>query len=489
MNISVLNKNDKKICIIRYRHERNSHIMFKQRILTVIFLILLVLGILFPLINIYFVFPHFTHLFTKNVEDEAIRLGKHLASIYFVDGKQVNTASVEKILDTVSEHVQDLNLLNLKIFSPEGHTLYSVNKEDIGKINQRDYFHNIVAMGKPYTKLVEKDTISLEDQTLVADVVETYVPIMSEGKFMGAFEIYYNVTNKTAELHRAITRASIIPIVMTVGGLLLTVIILLQLDKTMNRQMRAEKELKLYADRLQKSNLELQDFAHVASHDLQEPLRKITAFSERLKSRYAGVLDETGLDYMERMQKAAHRMGTLIEGLLAYSRVTTKARPFEPVNLSSVARDVLTDLEVRIQNSGGRVEFKDLPTVSADPIQMRQLLQNLIANALKFHKEDQPPVVKVSADTIDNGDRGICRVTVEDNGIGFDEKYAERIFGVFERLHGRQEYEGSGIGLSVCRRIVDRHGGSITAKSSPGEGATFTIDLPINQNQGGNNGE
>jgi light-regulated signal transduction histidine kinase (bacteriophytochrome) len=180
-------------------------------------------------------------------------------------------------------------------------------------------------------------------------------------------------------------------------------------------------------------------------------------------------------------------MQKLIEGLLAYSRVTTKAQPFEPVNLSTVAHEVLTDLEVRIQNSGGRVEIGVLPTVYADPIQMRQLLQNLIANALKFHKEEQPPVVKVSANTSNDGDREFCRVTVEDNGIGFDEKYAERIFGVFERLHGRQEYEGSGIGLSVCRRIVERHGGNIMAKSAPGEGATFTIELPINQDQGGNN--
>jgi signal transduction histidine kinase len=462
--------------------------MFKQKIIKYIFVILLLLGILFPVINIYFVFPHFTELFIKNVEDEAVRLGNHLSDLYFIDGKQVDAEAVKGVLDTIGDHIQDLNLLNLKIFTPTGLVLYSVNKEDIGKINQKDYFHSIVAAGRPVTKLVEKDSISLEGQTIIADVIETYVPIMSKGKFMGAFEIYYNVTNKKEELRSAIIKASIIPIIMTFCGLVLTVIILLQLDKTMNRQIRAEKELKIYADKLQKSNQELQDFAHVASHDLQEPLRKITAFSDRLKSKYAGVIDETGMDYMERMQKAAQRMQKLIEGLLAYSRVTTKAQPFEPVNLSAIACDVLSDLEVRIQNSGGRVQVGDLPTIYADPLQIRQLLQNLIANALKFHKEKQPPVVKVSADTSDNGEREFCRVTVEDNGIGFDEKYAERIFGVFERLHGRQEYEGSGIGLSVCRRIVERHGGTITAKSVPGEGATFTIDLPLSQDQGGNNG-
>ncbi len=462
--------------------------MFKQKIITYIFVILLFLGILFPVINIYFVFPHFTHLFIKNVEDEAVRLGKHLSDLYFADDMQVDADAVKRVADTVEDHIKDLNLLNLKIFTPTGLVLYSVKKEDIGVINKKDYFHNIVAAGKPFTKLVEKDSISLEGQTIVADVIETYVPIMSKGKFMGAFEIYYNVTNKKEELRSAIVKASAIPIIMTFGGLVLTVIILLQLDTTMNRQIRAEKELKIYADKLQKSNRELQDFAHVASHDLQEPLRKITAFSDRLKSKYAAVLDETGLDYMERMQKAAQRMQKLIEGLLAYSRVTTKAHPFEMVDLSVIAHDVLSDLEVLIHNSGGKVEIGNLPTVQADPLQIRQLLQNLIANALKFHKEQHPPVVKVSADISNNGDREFCRMTVKDNGIGFDEKYAERIFGVFERLHGRQEYEGSGIGLSVCRRIVERHGGTIMAKSAPGEGATFTIDLPINQDQGGNNG-
>lgn len=171
-------------------------------------------------------------------------------------------------------------------------------------------------------------------------------------------------------------------------------------------------------------------------------------------------------------------MQNLINDLLAFSRVTTRARPFVPVNLQEVTREVLSDLEARIERSAGRVEVGDLPTIDADPTQMRQLLQNLISNALKFHRENEPPVVKVRGKIL----RGeSCELVVEDNGIGFDEKYRERIFGIFERLHGRNEYEGTGVGLSICKEIVERHGGSIKVRSAPGQGATFVITLPVRQ--------
>jgi light-regulated signal transduction histidine kinase (bacteriophytochrome) len=255
----------------------------------------------------------------------------------------------------------------------------------------------------------------------------------------------------------------------------------------------AEQALKNYAAKLERSNRELQDFAYVASHDLQEPLRKIKAFGDRLKARCTGALDERGLDYLDRMQSAAQRMQNLINALLAYSRVTTQAQPFVPVDLAQVTQEVLLDLEMRVEQTGGRVETGDLPTLEADPIQMRQLLQNLIGNALKFHRQDETPVVKVYARSPDNQirepfgathDDEMCQIVVQDNGIGFDEKYLDRIFQVFQRLHGRGEYEGTGIGLATCRKIVERHGGHITATSTPGQGATFFVTLPIKQRRG-----
>jgi PAS domain S-box-containing protein len=243
----------------------------------------------------------------------------------------------------------------------------------------------------------------------------------------------------------------------------------------------AEESLKTYAARLERSNRELEEFAYVASHDLQEPLRKIQAFGDRLKSKHGQTLGDQGRDYLERMQNAAARMQSLIDGLLTYSRVTTKAQPFVPVDLIQVAHEVMSDLEVRIQEVGAQVDVGNLPRIEADPTQMRQLLQNLVANALKFHRPDQPPVVKLYADQATPN--GVCHIFVEDNGIGFDEKYLDRIFQVFQRLHGRGEYEGSGVGLATCRKIVERHEGRITARSAPGQGATFIITLPVRQPQ------
>jgi signal transduction histidine kinase len=184
------------------------------------------------------------------------------------------------------------------------------------------------------------------------------------------------------------------------------------------------------------------------------------------------------------MRAAAARMRTLINDLLTYARVTTQARPFQEVDLSAVARETVADLEGRIQQTQGRVELGELPRLEADPVQMHELLLNLIGNGLKFHRHGEPPVVRVEGRLLSDGVPGggpHCELTVRDNGIGFEETYRERIFEVFRRLHGRTEYEGTGIGLAICRKIVERHGGTITACSAPGQGAAFVVNLPVRQ--------
>jgi PAS domain S-box-containing protein len=255
-----------------------------------------------------------------------------------------------------------------------------------------------------------------------------------------------------------------------------------------DERKRTEDQLRASALMLSQSNRELEDFATVASHDLQEPLRKIHSFVACLRDEQSAALDAEGRGYLDRIQNAASRMTTLVSDLLEFSRVSSKGKPFAPVDLNQVLSGVLSDLEARLAESGGRVEATKLPMVASDGLQMRQLLQNLIANALKFHKKTVPPVVRVSAEIIEtpnaNGRQqggGTCRISVADNGIGFDEKYLDRIFTIFQRLHGRGDYEGTGIGLAVCRRIVERHGGTITARSAPGQGATFSFTLPLVQ--------
>ena len=249
--------------------------------------------------------------------------------------------------------------------------------------------------------------------------------------------------------------------------------------RDIRERKRAEEELRMTLARLEQSNRELEDFAYVASHDLQEPLRKIQAFGDLLKSRHGAQLDDQARDYIERMQSAAKRMQVLINDLLSFSRVTTKAQPFVRVDLHEIAREVAHDLEVRMHEAGGTMVIGELPAIDADPLQMRQLLQNLASNALKFHRPGVPPHVEIHGVAANNH----VEITVSDNGIGFEEKYAERIFTMFERLHGRGKYEGTGIGLAICRKIAQRHGGEIVARSKLGEGSTFIVRLPLSHEQ------
>ncbi len=239
---------------------------------------------------------------------------------------------------------------------------------------------------------------------------------------------------------------------------------------------QANRDLERTNVELSRSNGELEQFASVASHDLQEPLRKVQTFGDQLERRFAEDLNDEARDYLRRMRNASSRMSVLIDDLLRFSRVTTHARPHVTVDLDRVARDVLQDLETRIDETKATVEIEALPTVEGDATQMRQLLQNLIANALKFHREAVPPVVRVRR--VDADEAGKVAISVEDNGIGFESNYEERIFRVFERLHPRDVYAGTGIGLALCRKIAERHGGSIRGEGRPGQGATFTVTLP-----------
>ena len=240
-----------------------------------------------------------------------------------------------------------------------------------------------------------------------------------------------------------------------------------------------------YTKKLERSNRELVDFAYVASHDLQEPLRKIEAFGDRLVKKYISVLPEEGQMFVGRMQSAANRMRQLINDLLSYSRVTTAAAPMQTVALNDVLSGVLSDLQIRIEETGATIEVGELPKIEADPMQMRQLFQNLIGNAIKFRKKDVDPVVRIAAEFIVTQDLAVpgraVTIKVADNGIGFEQQFKDQIFVIFQRLHSRNEYEGTGIGLATCRKIVERHQGLIDAIGIQGEGSTFLITLPLSQ--------
>ncbi|MCE9531071.1 MAG: PAS domain S-box protein [Planctomycetes bacterium] len=270
---------------------------------------------------------------------------------------------------------------------------------------------------------------------------------------------------------------------------------LLETNKTLADEVEVRKKSEAKereaAEELRRSNQELEQFAYVASHDLQEPLRKIQAFGDRLVQRYREDLGDQGKDYLDRITSSATRMRKLIDDLLTFSRVATGAQPFVSIDLGTIIQDVLIDLEIRIRQSGAVIDVGPLPEIEGDPMQIQQLFLNLLSNALKFQKPGVPPIISIQAAPItmpgENADqlpRKMYRIRVADNGIGFDDRYRDRIFQIFQRLHGRNDYEGTGIGLAICRKIVERHSGQISASGLVGEGATFEIILPVRQSPG-----
>lgn len=250
-----------------------------------------------------------------------------------------------------------------------------------------------------------------------------------------------------------------------------------------------EKQLQQYNRELKRSNEDLEQFASVASHDLQEPLRKIRAFGDRLSVKYPEELGEQGADYIRRMQSAAARMQALIEDLLAFSRVSRVETDFELLDPDLVFKEILEDIDVLVKSKNAKVTVGRIPQFRGNKLQIKRLFQNLISNAVKFHKPDEPPTVLIKGKLVSHVDVfnefGVSlpghehvRISVQDNGIGFDVKYSEKIFNIFQRLHGRTAYEGTGIGLAICRKIVTNHNGFITANSIENVGSEFMVIIP-----------
>lgn len=328
-------------------------------------------------------------------------------------------------------------------------------------------------LGIPRQQFMHKSLGEALPASLATPLPEIYRTVLQQKAIQDLGDIYYNGDGIQGYFRVQVSALSDDTILLVLHNV--------------SEQKRVEEErrqtalaLEIYNRKLEASNRELEEFAYVASHDLQEPLRKIMAFGDRLRSKYGMVLDEVGQDYLLRMQNAAARMQSLISDLLNLSRISTRGQPFEAVDLHLIVADVLRDLETAIEQQRGIINIGDLPVITADPVQMRQLFQNLLGNALKFHRPGVAPVIKISSQLVQEPTAAypVYWLDIGDNGIGFDEKYVTRIFQPFQRLHGAQSYEGTGMGLAICRRIVERHGGVISAKSQPGVGTTFRITVP-----------
>ena len=242
---------------------------------------------------------------------------------------------------------------------------------------------------------------------------------------------------------------------------------------------------------LEQANKDLDRFAFMASHDLQEPLRKIRMFSDRLALKYSTVMDDDGRTNIQRIHKAAERMQNLITDILTFSKISVDTPAFVNCDMNGLIREVVTDLDEEVRAKQGKIIIETLPSLTVNPSLIKPLFHNLIGNALKYSKKDTQPIIRISSETSAqiNGKtiQGIsakyCRIYIQDNGIGFDQKYAEEIFGMFKRLHHNSEFEGTGIGLALCKKIVEQHKGYISARSKINEGSTFIISLPLQQQQ------
>jgi signal transduction histidine kinase len=257
-----------------------------------------------------------------------------------------------------------------------------------------------------------------------------------------------------------------------------------ELEASRARLEQVEREMTAQVLQLERNNREMQELSRIASHDLQEPLRKVQAFGDRLRARCESSLDAEGRDYLARMLASVTQKQELLDDLLELYRVTSQGQPFVPTPLNRPAREALAQVESLLRETAGHVELRDLPTVEADPRQMRLLLRHLLDNALKFHRPGRPPRVTVHGEPGPEGAEQECRILVQDDGIGFDEKYLDKVFLPFQRLHARGTYPGTGMGLAICQKIVLRHGGTITARSVPEHGTTFLISLPLRQGGG-----
>lgn len=363
--------------------------------------------------------------------------------------QEEQASRLKAIIDTAIDGIITIDERGImESVNPAAATLFDFNIEEL--------------IGKNISMLMPEPDHSSHDQYLHAYLTSGHAKIIGIGREVKG-------RKKNGDVFPF--RLAISEVNVTKGARIFTGII-----HDLTKQKEDEFKLLQYSKELERSNKELEEFAYVSSHDLQEPLRKIQAFGSRIEEMEADHLTPKGKDYLNRMLSASLRMQGLINDLLSFSRVSAKNKTFQSLDLNQVMKDVLSDLEILIQETEAQIIVNILPTIDADPTQMRQLFQNLISNAIKFSGDQSPLITVEATESIADGKEIYAELSFTDNGIGFEEKYLDRIFQIFQRLDGRK-FEGSGIGLAICRRIANKHGGTITAKSTPGNGATFFVTL------------
>ncbi len=413
----------------------------------------------------------------KQTENELISIQKNLGQI--VDNR---TAELSRINDTLDNRIQEQQRIEASLVSIT-HEFIQIFDSAPDGMHVIDRNFNVIRINRAFRKLTGMKT----EEILEKKCYEIFSCTLCHTDQCPLPRILGGAKRVEVEASKTRADGKIIPCIITAtpfrehDGRLTGII---EVTRDISNWKKIEHSLSTTAAHLRARNVELEDFAHVISHDLQEPLILIKAFSERIRTKCAKDLSEKGHTYLQRIESSTKRMKNLIDGLLLYSRVSSKAKPFEPVDLQSVIHSVLDDLAIKIEKYQASINIdQTLPTIEADPLQIRQLFQNIIGNSLKYHHPDRSPIITITRIVLpeQSDKQNYTRFSIEDNGIGFKKEYQNVIFDIFQRLQTRQQSQGTGIGLSICKKIIARHQGTITAEGRPDQGAKFTITLPLRQ--------
>jgi len=401
---------------------------------------------------------------------------KYLAAEYFLEPF---SATAQERFQAFFKEIQTSPMLRISLWNREHLILFSNLKSIIGHDSPRyaDLLR-LFAEEKPF--FIQRHIDGYwPPHSVEGEFLDVYIPIRITGKVVGGVEIHSAVSGILSPV-RSVTHYTAAILVLSGVAVLIVGLLAKNLKEDRDHQSalavrnaQLYEETKRQAAELSRSNTELEQFAYVASHDLQEPLRMVAGYSQLLAKRYGDSLDQKAKEYIGFAVDGAKRMQGLIEGLLTYSRVGSRGKAFAWTNCEVVLEKTLTVLQMAIQECGATVSHDPLPTVMGDEFQLGQLFQNLLGNAIKYRNSEAPQVhISCKQETKQ------WTFAVKDNGIGIEPQYRERIFQIFQRVHTRQEFEGSGIGLAICKKIIERHGGEIWVESEPGKGATFYFTIP-----------
>lgn len=451
--------------------------ILRDKPLRIILLVSVAIAIIFPAINFTVIYPAFTKSIISNAEDESVRIALYMASGLRERKEPLISASITgNISNNFENLVKSFRLMKLKVFSGSGETLYSTDPRDIGTINRRKYFQEVVAKGNTYAKVVRSDVRSLEDQILTVDVVETYVPIMRGNTFIGAFEIYYDITTRLKAVDRLIYRSSAVLFTVALGLMGVIIAISFKTAKSEEELRRAHGELEVRVEErtaeLRSANEELEAFVFTVSHDLRSPIITLKGYSQALQEDYGEALDETAKEYLDHIQSGSTKLGAIVSNLLTLARAGMILGPLEVIDFSYLINDVLDDQAPLLEDRGVECEVTGGPfQFTCDPERFPIIFTNLVSNAVKYMGEQPSPRIEIGCEEYEHE----FQFSVRDNGMGIDPQYHEKIFELFQTL---SPGNGTGVGLALVKKIVNVHGGRVWVESAVGEGSTFYVTLP-----------